>query len=206
MGMTGGLVRASAAEIQRLRETPSELPDFLDCNVWAPALREVRPKGVLGWLWKLSPIRIQEVDPEAVRPADANTAPVRPHVDLEKAWHGLHFLFTGTAWEGEEPACFLTRGGEEIGDEDLGYSSIRVLDPHRLGEFARFLDGLTPEELRRWFEPRRMKELKIYPGVWVRKNFDGEAELEYLLTSFDELRRFVSNTVKTGDGAIVFLT
>jgi Domain of unknown function (DUF1877) len=131
---------------------------------------------------------------------------VRPHADLEKAWHGLHFLFTGTAWEGEEPACFLVRGGEEIGDEDLGYSSIRVLVPHRLREFARFLDGLTPDELRRRFDPRRMMELKIYPEVWIRKNSNIEAEFEYLLTSFDELRQFVSDTVKAGDGAIVFLT
>jgi hypothetical protein len=64
MGMIGGLVRASEADIQRLRREPSELPEFLNCNLWAPPVREVRPKGVLGWLWRFSPITIEEVDPE----------------------------------------------------------------------------------------------------------------------------------------------
>ena len=202
--MTGGLVRASEADIRHLRNTPSELPDFLGCDVWVPPLRQVRPKGVLGWLWRFSPITIEEVDPDAVRPADL--PPVRPHVDLEKAWHGLHFLFTGTAWEGEEPACYLTRGGEEIGDEDLGYSSIRVLDPERLRNFGLFLAGLSREELARRFDPRQMTELKIYPDVWNEKEFDAETELEYLLASFTELRQFVAETTDAGDGAIAFLT
>jgi len=203
MGMTGGLVRASAGDIQRLREQPSDLPDFLGCNVWAPPLRAVRPKGVLGWLWRFSPITVEEVDPAAVPPA--RVKPVRPHVDLEKAWHGLHFLFTGTAWEGDEPACYLTRGGEDIGDEDLGYSSIRVLDPERLRAFRGFLDGLSPEELRRRFEPRRMTELEIYPEVWDDES-EAKTELDYLLASFEALRQFVAETADAGDGAIAFLT
>lgn len=40
---------------------------------------------------------------------------------LDKAWHGLHFLFTGTAWEGDPPLNFLVSGGREIGDVDVGY-------------------------------------------------------------------------------------
>ena len=159
---------------------------------------------MLGWLLQMSPITVQEVDPDAVPPADL--PPVRPHVDLDKTWHGLHFLFTGTAWEGEEPACYLTRGGEDIGDEDLGYSSIRVLDPHRLRDFRRFLDGLSLEELGRRFDMRRMTELKIYPDVWDAKGADAKTELEYLQASFAELRQFVAETVDAGDGAIAFLT
>ena len=172
--------------------------------MWAPPVREVRPKGVLGWLWRFSPITVEEVDPTAVPPASVK--PVRPHVDLEKAWHGLHFLFTGTAWEGDEPACYLTRGGEDIGDEDLGYTSIRVLDPERLRAFRRFLDGLSPEELRRRFEPRRMMELEIYPEVWDDHESEARTELDYLLAAFEELRQFVAETADAGDGAIAFLT
>ncbi|MCA9179414.1 MAG: DUF1877 family protein, partial [Planctomycetales bacterium] len=28
-------------------------------------------------------------------------------ISLEKAWHGLHFLLTGDAWETEGPAAFI---------------------------------------------------------------------------------------------------
>src|SRR5262245_51191373 len=32
---------------------------------------------------------------------------------LDKAWHGIHYLLTGTAWEGVLPLDFLVRGGVE---------------------------------------------------------------------------------------------
>ena len=40
-------------------------------------------------------------------------------VDVDKAWHCLHFLLTGTASEGEPPMDFVVRGGTEVG-EDMG--------------------------------------------------------------------------------------
>ncbi len=33
------------------------------------------------------------------------TPPTR-HLDIDKAWHGIHFLLNGNAWEGEPP-CWL---------------------------------------------------------------------------------------------------
>jgi hypothetical protein len=30
---------------------------------------------------------------------------------LEKSWHGLHYLLTGSARGGKEPLCFLDQGG-----------------------------------------------------------------------------------------------
>src|SRR5688572_13184143 len=105
MGMTGGLYRASADEIQKLLDDPDSIKQFVEASTWAPPVREVRPKGVLGWLLKLSPITIEEVDPDAEPPPGYDPANDRPHCDLEGVWDGLHFLFTGTAWEGDEPAC-----------------------------------------------------------------------------------------------------
>src|SRR5574339_1168659 len=114
MGMTGGLVRASEADLGRLRANRSSLTDFIQGDVWAPPVRGVQPKGLLGWLLRFTPITIEEVDPDAVPPAGANLVEPETHLDLDKAWQPLHFLLTGTAWEGEEPACYLVRGGEEL--------------------------------------------------------------------------------------------
>lgn len=33
-------------------------------------------------------------------------------LDLDKAWHGLHYVLTGTAAQGEEPWGYLLTGGE----------------------------------------------------------------------------------------------
>jgi hypothetical protein len=111
MGMTCGLVQASDADILRLRANPTEAIDFIEDGEWAPPVRQVRPKSVLGWLLRLTPITIEEVDPDAVPPKDAAVGPFRPQIDLDKAWHPLHYLLTGTAWEVRSPAVFWCAAG-----------------------------------------------------------------------------------------------
>jgi uncharacterized protein DUF1877 len=215
MGMTGGLVQASPKEIAHLREHPAELPEFLDCGIWAPPNREVRPKGILGWLLRLTPVRIYESDPDAVPPPGAEHGARRPNVDLDKAWEPLHFLLTGTALEGEEPACYLARGGEELaeqlddelGDEESAYSSIRVLTPERVAAFDRHLSSLTIDELRRRFDVNRMVELRIYAKRRRTKAPpDDDRTLDHLIEAFEDLRTFVRETAASGAGAIVYLT
>jgi uncharacterized protein DUF1877 len=210
MGMTGGLVRASLEEIGRLREHPSELPEFLDCGIWAPPNREVRPKGILGWLLRLTPVRIYENDPEAVPPPGAENSATRPNIDLDKAWESLHFLLTGTAADGEEPACYLARGGEELveelDDEQSGYSSIRVLTPEQVAAFDRYLSSLTIDELRRRFDVGRMVELRIYSKRRSRKAPADDDMLDHLIEAFEDLRTFVRETAASGAGAIAYLT
>jgi hypothetical protein len=211
MGMTGGLVRASLEEVARLRQHPSELPAFLDCGIWAPPNREVRPKGILGWLLRLTPVRVYENDPDAVPPPGAENGAIRPHVDLDKAWEPLHFLLTGTALEGEEPACYLARGGEELvealDDEESVYSSIRVLTPEQVAAFDRHLSSLTTDELKRRFDVERMVELRIYSrrrGAKMPANDDGT--LDHLIEAFEDLHAFVRETAASGAGAIAYLT
>ena len=210
MGMTGGLVRASLEEIARLREHPSELPEFLDCGIWAPPNREVRPRGILGWLLRLTPVRIYENDPDAAPPPGAGHGALRPNIDLDKAWEPLHFLLTGTALEGDEPACYLARGGEELvddrDDELNAYSSIRVLTPAQVAAFHRCLSSLTIEELRRRYDFNRMVELRIYSKRRNKQAADDDGIPDHLIEAFEDLRRFVHETAASGAGAIAYLT
>jgi hypothetical protein len=46
-------------------------------------------------------------------------------LDVDKAWHGIHFLLCGQAWESPFPLGFIL-GGEEVGDVDVGYGPARV--------------------------------------------------------------------------------
>jgi hypothetical protein len=207
MGMTGGLVRASEADIRRLRADRSALPDFIEGDVWVPAVRRVQPKGVFGWLLRLTPITIEETDPDAVPPEGAQPVDRDAHLDLDKAWQPLHFLLTGTAWEGEEPGCYLVRGGEElIDDDELGYSSIRALTPEQISRLDEFLMELSHETLRRRFDRERMVALEIYSKRRDRDTVDAADEVYYLLEAFDALRSFAAATAKRGDGAIAYLT
>ena len=205
MGMTGGLVQASEAEILRLRMNPAELPEFIEGNEWAPPVREVRPKGILGWLLRLTPITIEEVDPDAVPPEGALSGDSRPHLDLDKAWHPLHYLLSETAWEGDEPGCYLVSGGESLCDEDLGYSSIRALTPSEVRRFDDFLSSLSHDTLRKRFDPPRMVALGIYQRPRTREKPRTNDDLEHLLEAFDGLRVFVTSAARAGAGAIVYL-
>jgi hypothetical protein len=207
MGMTCTLRRASAADIERLRAAPDEVADFLFPQHSAPLVVTVPPPpGPLGWILRLLPITVTQVDPNYVAPEHPPAADDRG-LDLDKSWHGLHFLFTGTAWEGQEPGCFLVRGGEEIGDED-SESQPRVLDANQVRQFSAFLSSLSAVEFEHRFDPERMTALEIYPErIWKRDPAaHGESTFEYLRQAFDDLRPFVGAAAEQGDAIIVSLS
>ncbi len=103
---------------------------------------------------------------------------------LEKAWHGLHYLLTGTPWGGTEPWYYLLSGGEQVGgpqNHAVGSGPARVLLP---AQVAAFDQALSPEELTARFDPTEMRELKIYPEIW------GQAEaqtIDWLRESYTDL-------------------
>jgi hypothetical protein len=122
------------------------------------------------------PITIEETDPDAVPPEGAQLVERDSHLDLDKASQPLHFLLTGTAWEGEEPGCYLVRGGEElIDDDELGYSSIRALLPEQISRLDEFLRELSHETLRQRFDYERMVALEIYSKPRARDKTDASA-------------------------------
>jgi uncharacterized protein DUF1877 len=208
MGMTGGLFRTREAEIQRLREDSEALAGFLEGSAWAPPVRQVRPRGIRGWLLRLTPITIEEVDPDAEPPPGAKLFD-ETHCDLDKAWQALHFLLTGTAWEGEPPACYLVCGGEALGDPDeIGFSVIQALTSQQVRDFAEFLNGLSHDELRRRFDLEKMIAAGVYPKPARSKRVDLEtwrAELERLVDAFDDLKTFVNGAANDGDAAVVYV-
>lgn len=85
-------------------------------------------------------------------------------IELDKAWHGIHFLLTGSVWEGEEPLCYLVRGGVELGKEDFGYGPAPLLNPDQIADWAKALSTISTDELRKRFNPEAMMKAKIYPG------------------------------------------
>ena len=200
MGMSCSLHRASESDIERLLEDPDAVPRFLEEDGGTHQMREVRPKGVLGWLLRLTPITITEVVPESegggpITPPDPDRS-----IDIEKAWHGLHFLFTGMADEGEEPACYLMRGGEDLDDEGLS----RALRPPQVRRFSEYLSTLTLDDLARRYDAEQMTRLKIYPTViWKRPVKPGDSPLEWLTASFTEVREFITKAAAAGDAVVI---
>jgi hypothetical protein len=122
---------------------------------------------------------------------------------LDKSWHGIHFLLTGTDWEAAPPLGFLAGAGDPIGDVDVGYGPARGFDPAGVAEIAEALERLGHEELAARFDPAAMTRLQIYPQTWDREPAD--EELDYLLAYYDDLRAFVREAASRGLGLLVWI-
>lgn len=140
--------------------------------------------------------------PEFLYPEDGNGEP-EPYFDLDKSWHGIHFLLTGRADEGPDPLSLAVSGGEPIGDE-VGYGPARYLTPSQVREIAAALGRISASDMRARFDPRAMEDAKVYPQeIWVR---DAEEALEYLIENYVPWAAFYRAAAERGDGMIAWLT
>ena len=202
MGMTCTLHRVAATDIELLVRDPAVVQRVLfgDDEDWTVT----KPKGILGFLLRFTPLSIETATPNKPL-TDADLERMREiECDLEGAWHGLHFLFTGTAWEGDEPSCYLVRGGEEVGDDDLDQPP-RLLRPDAVRAFAGFLAGLSDDALRQRYDPKRMTDLRIDPErLWADPSQTDQTR-SMVLESFSELKDFTGKAAAAGDALLVHL-
>jgi hypothetical protein len=180
MGVTCAFKSASDEQLALLRREPKWLDLFFEPEDEPPPA---------SWWSRL--LRRPAAPPEALLAQTECMA-----TDLDKAWHGLHFLFTGTAEGGDLPAAFLYLGGEEIGP--FGARLVSAAEARRIKDFVH---SLSEDELRSRFDPARMDELKIYPeGIWRR---DGDDGLDYLLGNFETLSAFLRDVTDEGQGFVM---
>jgi len=125
-------------------------------------------------------------------------------LDIDKAWHAIHFLLTGTAWDGEPPLNFLAIGGTEIGD-DLGYGPARGLAASQVRELATALDALPADILLERFNPAAFTAADIYPDIWDRSPEDDDTR-GYVERYYDELRTFVLDAGTKGEALLISIT
>lgn len=107
-------------------------------------------------------------------------------IDVDKAWHAIHFLLTGSAEDDGTVASLAVLGGTEIG-EDLEYGPVRFLTSAEVQAVAEEIEQLNPEELTQRYRPDVMDEIAIYPQIWTR---DGDEGLDYIREWYQEMRKF----------------
>jgi hypothetical protein len=202
MGITCVLRSVTEADLARLLDGELDLASFL--------FGEPEPHRTGGLRAFLSWLRGASSDP---KPEIAPPPPAArdDELDIDKAWHGLHVLFTGQAEGGDPPAAFLIVGGEEMSepeDHEIGLEDpARAFTAGEVRAIATFLAALTPAELARRYDPARMAKLKVYPDViWLRPPLENEqsSPLEYLLEHFARLRAFVERAAARGEALVVY--
>lgn len=123
-------------------------------------------------------------------------------IDLDKAWHTIHFILTDSAWEGDFPHGFLVSTGTPIGEEDVGYGPARAFLSHEVKVIRSTLDTLSEEQFRARFSVEKMKKADIYPSFGHSSD---EEEIPYFLEYFLTLKEFVAKTAAAGRGLIIYV-
>lgn len=123
-------------------------------------------------------------------------------ISLEKSWHCLHFVLTGSAWEGEEPLNFLVSGGEVVAQHLVDFGPARLLHHGDVARLARMLDTFDDDSFRRAFNPKALAESEIYPQDW-------DEPLDWLLQwyggFFRDMKAFVRRAADRCDALVVSL-
>ncbi len=122
-------------------------------------------------------------------------------VSLEKSWHGLHFLLTGSASGGTGPEAVLLAGGVPFGF-DLGYGPARLLRPDAVHALSNTLSTISDDQLWGRYDAARMTDEGVYPCIWD----EDEAELrdEYL-GYYHAVKDAVSRASKANDGMVIVM-
>ena len=124
-------------------------------------------------------------------------------VDLDKDWHGVHHLLTGSAEPIDNPLSLIVGDFEEVG-EDNGYGPAWFVPSDRLRAFHEALSAVDGAELSNRYDPDAMVRDQVYLGETYQD--EGEHALEFLLERIDELRKFAAHGAATGMGAFAVIT
>jgi len=189
MSMIGNFRTTSDPDIAALLERPARIEPLL---YGADFASQQKPRGVFAIFARRKP-----------PPADAWTPlDYGEEIDVDKAWHGIHFLLTGSAWGGTGPEAFVVAGGTEIGAVDVGYGPARAFWSDEVKAIADRLRGIDEAQLRLACDRDRLAENEIYPDIWGEAT---ESCCGYLLRHFAVLKRFVCDAAERGKGLIVYL-
>ncbi|MEI2776370.1 MAG: DUF1877 family protein [Tetrasphaera sp.] len=85
-----------------------------------------------------------------------------PSVDLDKAWHGIHWLLTGSAEPTGDVLSDAIFGGRQVGD-DLGYGPARVLTVDRVAAVAAAMARIDPATFGDDLDPSAAEDAEVYP-------------------------------------------
>jgi hypothetical protein len=205
VGMYLELAAVSDDTIERLHADPPLVwqivsPD--EPETVAAARAESRPRpGLLARLFGrgAAPAAEPEPPPLQLGPGEGSLGALG---DMEKTWHGVHYLLTGTAWEGEPPLNFLLAGGTEL-DIEVGQAPVIIHTSAETRTIAAALSAVSEDELRARYNPAEMMRLEIYPEVWDRKPEEGR---DHLMSSIASLREILDIVVGHGYGLMVTIT
>jgi hypothetical protein len=116
---------------------------------------------------------------------------------LEKTFHALHWLITGQTWGGDPPLANAVLGGKEYGP-DLGYGSVRYLEPAEVNDVAPALERLDVDTLLTRWNVKAMKAATIYAVA----DKDGREECA---VRYPQLQAYFAEAARQREGMLSYI-
>lgn len=136
-------------------------------------------------------------EPDELRRAGILPADLGEPLEIEKAWHALHWLLARTVAEPGTGVGQAVLGGREAGD-DTGYGPVRAMTAEEVAAVAGALAELSADEVLGRFDAEAMNEVKIYPG-WT----DNDEDREWVRESYDAVRDYYAAARDRGFGMLL---
>jgi hypothetical protein len=207
MGMYGHLRQITPAELERLRDAPEDVEEFIHGKMLA---RLARIEAAVDEQSKVARVAGRELSPGEERKIRSEVfkklmeeSPLQdgPDVEglrLEKSWHALHYLLNGTAEQAAPPLGNTIMGGEEIGEE-RDYGRVRFLTPLEVRQVAEALATISKDDLVRRFDIANMQAVNvIYPCR-------DQSEVELAQHYFEHLSRYYADAAASGNGMLLWV-
>lgn len=162
---------------------------------------------MIGHFVKITPSFLGEVieDPnratELVYPEDDSYPEPPAALDLDKAWHLIHFLLVGETWGGEGPLAAAILGGEALEETDAGYGPFRYLVVEQVREVAEALARVDSEDLWKNFDAKKVADAEVYPSGWE----GGDEDKQYICQNFEELKKFYAEAAAAGSALLLYV-
>lgn len=128
------------------------------------------------------------------------TVPVECQVDIDKAWHGIHWLLTGDSDPTSAIESRAIFGGEPVLYDDG--STVFLVDPDTVRAVAARLADIPVAALEARHDPGAMFEAEVYPLIWDEE----DAFTDYLGPLYEDLRAFYAAAADRGEAVLQTLS
>jgi len=119
-------------------------------------------------------------------------------INIDKAWHGIHYLLTNSSMWGPIPARWTIFGDIKIPEFEKDYVRASYLKPSQVSKVNNFLSKIPEEEFKRRYNPNKFEAAEIYPDSW------DNTDIDYLMIYFRKVKILYQKAADIGEYVLLF--
>ncbi|MEO7246952.1 MAG: YfbM family protein [Novosphingobium sp.] len=124
-------------------------------------------------------------------------------LDLDKQWHAVHFLLTGSAGPTSSPLSLILGNFQSVGT-DCGYGPAWLAPKLFIKAFDHALSALSGADLKARYDAAAMAREQVYLADTLLQ--EGEAARDFILHDIDRMRKFFAEAALHSLNAFAVIT